>query len=215
MDEVIVINKPVGPTSHDVVNQVRRLAGTRRVGHAGTLDPLASGVLVVGIGSGTKKLGEITESEKEYVTVVKLGITSATDDEEGEKKERITPAVNREQINKVLNQFIGTIRQVPPIYSAIKVKGQVAYKLARAGKTIIMPPRVVEIKSIEILKFKWPMLKLKVICGSGVYIRSLARDLGEALSTGGYMAALTRTRVGKYTLDQAVKLPEFWVKKPD
>ena len=215
MDEVIVINKPVGPSSHDMVNRVRRMAGTRRVGHAGTLDPLASGVLVVGIGKGTKQLKEVTESEKEYMTAVKLGVTSSTDDEEGEKKESGKKAVDRGQIEKRLSQFIGTIRQVPPIYSAIKVRGQVAYKVARAGKIMVMPPRIVEIKSIEIINFEWPILELKIICGSGVYIRSLARDIGEALGVGGYMKSLIRTRVGKYTLDQAIVLPETGMKKPD
>lgn len=206
---ISAVFKPKGPTSHDIIDEIRRLTGIRKVGHAGTLDPLAEGVLVVGVGAtATKRLGEMVGKEKEYLATIWLGITSTTDDEEGVKSiiaYAIAPTIIK--IAYAINQLIGRISQRPPIYSAIKIKGRPAYASARAGRKIELMPRTVEIKSIEILQYVWPKLVLKVICGPGVYIRSLARDLGEKLGTGGYLCELTRTRVGEFRLEEAIKLP--------
>jgi tRNA pseudouridine55 synthase len=220
LNKVFAINKPKGPTSNDVLNQIRKILGTKKVGHAGTLDPLASGVLVVGVGPGTKELskGENPPAggEKEYIADIFLGATSTTDDAEGATF--TTPQkhhtdkleiVSMSFVEKTLKRFVGKIYQTPPIYSAIKIKGKEAYKYARAGKKIEMKPRQVEIKLIETLEYKWPKLKLRVVTGPGVYIRSLARDIGESLGCGGYLSDLVRTRVGDYRLENALPISKI------
>ncbi len=216
MNNIFAIYKSKGPTSHDVVDEVRKITGEKRVGHAGTLDPLASGVLVIGVGrEATKKLSEIVKKEKEYLAIIRLGITSATDDEEGDKKVTSNKQqVTRDDIEEAVKSFKGVIQQTPPVYSAVKVKGQEAYKRTRRGEEVKLEPREIEIKKIEIIDYNWPFLKLRVITGPGVYIRSLARDIGAKLKVGGYLAELERTRVGKYTKDQAVTLEEFKIKSP-
>ncbi|OGV90524.1 tRNA pseudouridine(55) synthase TruB [Microgenomates group bacterium RIFCSPHIGHO2_01_FULL_45_11] len=213
---VVSIYKPKGLTSHDVVNEVRRLTGERRVGHAGTLDPLASGVLVVGIGrEATRKLKEIVGQEKEYLAKIRLGMTSTTDDEEGEKTKLSNyRTIELANIQSVLKNFVGTVEQVPPVYSAVKIKGKEAYKLARKGKVVELRPRQVVIKSIDLVDYSWPFLTIKVVTGPGVYIRSLARDIGEKLYTGGYLTSLKRTRVGRFTLTDCVPI-ETLAKKLD
>ena len=205
---IVAINKPKGPTSHDIIDQLRRLTGEKRIGHAGTLDPLASGVLVVAIGREfTKQIDSLMKTEKEYVALVKLGETSTTDDEEGAKvKSPKLKVQSQNDIADTLKKFEGEIDQIPPVYSAIKLKGKKAYELARAGKAVEMKPRSVWIKSIELLKYEWPFLAIRVTCGPGVYIRSLARDIGEKLGVGGYMAELERTRVGDFKIENAIKL---------
>ena len=204
-DGIIAINKPSGMTSHDVVAKIRKISGIKKVGHAGTLDPLATGVLVVGIGrEATKKLGKIVEKEKEYIANIRLGIDSSTDDEEGEKKKyNVTHEPTRQDIEKVIDQFIGEIKQLPPRYSAVKIRGKRAYRRARDGEQFPLPFRSIEIKEISIMKFDWPYLKLKVTTGPGVYIRSLARDIGHDLGTGGYLAGLERTRVGAFVIEKS------------
>jgi len=211
MESIFAINKPLGITSHDVINQLRQITGEKRIGHAGTLDPLASGVLVVGVGrEATKKLGQIVAKEKEYLATLKLGQTSTTDDEEGQKTaSSVNLPPSQKQVEKALTAFIGQINQVPPAFSAIKVKGQTAYKLARQGRPLALSARQVTIKTIELLSYNYPLLKIKVVCQAGVYIRSLARDLGAKLKTGGYLLALERTRVGEWQLDQALSLEEL------
>lgn len=208
---IFAIYKPVGPTSHDIVNQLRKITGERRIGHAGTLDPLASGVLVVAIGREfTKKLSEIVKKEKEYLAKIKFGEYSTTDDQEGEKTKvdfLIKPTLKI--IQSTIVQFIGKIEQIPPQYSAIKIKGKTAYSLARIGEKIELKSRLIEIKNIEIIKYSWPYLELKVVCGSGVYIRSLARDLGEKLNVGGYLYSLERTRVGQFTKKESSTIKKF------
>ena len=216
IENMFTIYKPKGPTSHDIVDQVRRVTGIRKVGHAGTLDPLAEGVLVVAVGRGaTKQIDSIVKTEKEYIAKIKFGETSTTDDEEGEKTKVATDEVEitKEQIEEGLKQFIGEIKQMPPIYSAIKVKGQTAYKMARKGKEIKLEPREVLIKEIEILDYSWPYLELRIVCGPGTYIRSLARDIGEELTVGAYLAELKRTRVGDYKIEEAIKPEEIIVKE--
>lgn len=198
--------KPKGPTSNDVLNSIRRAANTRAVGHAGTLDPLAEGVLVVGIGrEANKKLKDIVGSEKEYVAEITLGATSKTGDSEGPiNSSNVLKNILVSDIENILPQFTGKIQQTPPVYSALKIAGKEAYKYAREGKTPEMKSREVEIKNIEILDFSWPTLKLKVTTGPGVYIRALARDIGEVLGCGAYLAGLVRTRVGNFTFENCV-----------
>ncbi len=212
---IFAVWKPKGPTSHDMVDVVRRATGERRVGHAGTLDPLAEGVLVVGVGKeATTSLSVEVAKEKEYVAEIMFGSESSTDDAEGEKTEISTSHIPSEkEVREALEKFKGIIQQVPPIYSAVKVKGKTAYMLAREGEKIDLKPRTVEIKQLEFLEYVWPRLTLRVVTGPGVYIRSLARDLARALGTGGYISELTRTRVGEFSMDSAVpvdKLNEFW-----
>lgn len=208
LEGIFGIYKPKGPTSHDIVSAIRRMTGVKRVGHAGTLDPLARGVLVIAVGrEATKKLGEVVQKEKEYVADIRLGVESTTDDEEGEKTIwRISKKPTAARIEKVVAKFKGKIKQRPPVFSAIKIKGQRAYKLARALQKVLLKPRTVEIKKIEIMKYRWPFLKLRVVTGPGVYIRSLARDIGGKLKTGGYLADLERTRVGKFNAEDAIRL---------
>lgn len=189
-----------------MLNQIRKKLGTKKVGHAGTLDPLAGGVLVVGIGrEATKQLGIVVAKEKEYVATVRMGMTSTTDDEEGEKSvmDAASPPTAK-TVAEAVQKFIGTIEQTPPIYSAIKIKGREAYKYARKGKEVVMEPRKVLIKEIELLEYAWPLLALRVVTGPGVYIRSLARDIGQKLGVGGYLADLERTRVGEYSIEDAI-----------
>ena len=206
------INKPKGPTSFDVVAKVRKVTGVKKVGHAGTLDPLASGVLVVAVGREyTRQISTVVEKEKEYLATVTLGVTSTTDDEEGEKRisnvEFLIP--NEKTLNDSLNTFKGKIEQIPPIYSAVKVKGKEAYKYARRGQEVKMKSREVEIKNIEILSYDFPTLVLRVITGKGVYIRSLVRDIGEKLGTGAYMSDLVRERVGEFKIEDSIKVSDL------
>jgi len=211
MENIFAIYKPKGPSSFSMIYKLRKILGVKKIGHAGTLDPLADGVLVVAVGrEGTKQLTDLIRKEKEYVATIKLGVTSTTDDEEGEKVEKqISKKASVEDVENVLKQFVGEIEQVPPIFSALKIKGKPAYKYARAGKEIKMEARKVKIDNIKIASYQWPELKIDVACGSGVYIRSLARDIGNALGVGGYLTALTRTRVGDFTLQQCVKIEEL------
>jgi len=208
---IFAVYKEKGPTSHDIINRVRRITGERRVGHAGTLDPLASGVLVVAVGrEATKKLNGIVAKEKEYIADIKLGEESSTDDGEGNKVSLlIDRLIGLEEVKLVIKNFVGKIKQVPPAYSAIKIHGKPAHRLVRAGKDVKLEPREVEIKSIEILKYEWPFLKLRVVTGPGVYIRALARDIGRELEVGGYLADLERTRVGEYEKDSASTIEEL------
>lgn len=207
---IFAIYKPKGPSSNAVLNRLRHAAHTKKIGHAGTLDPLAEGVLVVGIGrDATKHMPEEVAKEKEYVTTVLLGVTSATDDEEGEKTERLVAVQPTwEDVERACAKFTGIISQKPPVYSAIKVQGKEAYKYARAGQQVDLKLRTVIIKELEILEYAWPFLKLRAVTGPGAYIRSLARDIGEELGVGGYMADLIRTRVGQWNIERTVSLDE-------
>lgn len=211
IDGIYAFWKPKGPTSHRFLNDIRRIVGRDvKVGHAGTLDPLAEGVLVVGIGRSTKMLETEVQKEKEYVAEVTLGVSSSTDDEEGEKT--IYPVLSIPGLSSVsaaAESFVGEINQVPPVYSAIKVGGKEAYKFARKGVDLKMKPRPVKIISMEILEYDYPRLVLRVATGKGAYIRSLARDLGMLLGTGGYLSGLKRTRVGEYVESSAFSVLGF------
>lgn len=213
---IFAVYKDEGMTSHDVIDVVRSVTRQKRVGHAGTLDPCAKGVLVVAVGrAATKTLGEITGSEKEYITRVKLGWRSTTDDREGDKEEVPSSRIpTEEQVRAALAGFEGVIHQRPPIYSALKVGGRAAYKLARAHKQIELSERQVEAKVVELIRYEWPWVDVRLVTGSGFYVRSFARDLGEALGTGGYVDQLERTRVGAFTKEQAVRISDLQSRSP-
>jgi tRNA pseudouridine55 synthase len=206
---LVIVDKPGGMTSHDVVARVRRLAGTRRVGHAGTLDPMATGVLVVGVEKATRLLGYLSLTEKEYVTTIRLGQSTTTDDAEGEPAGGASAAgVTRDAIEAEAVKLTGDIWQVPPGVSAIKVGGQRAYKLTRAGAAPALAARPVTVHEFTITGIprqtqEWLDVDATIRCSSGTYIRALARDLGQALGTGGHLTALRRTSVGPYTIAQA------------
>ena len=212
---ILNIKKPKGISSHGVVGRIRKITGEKRVGHGGTLDPFAEGVLVIGVGrESTKKLGVILKgTDKEYLATIELGRTSTTGDSEGELRraveEEVVLQIKRETIEKALLKFRGEILQTPPIYSALKVQGQPAYRLARAGKNFVLPERKVRIKELEILEFVPPRLKLKVVVSSGTYIRTLAEDIGRALGVGAYLKELLRTRVGQFKVEESKTLEEL------
>jgi tRNA pseudouridine55 synthase len=205
---IFALYKPVGPSSNQVLGRLRKLLNIKKIGYAGTLDPLAEGVLVMAVGrENTKQLRHILEQEKEYVATIRFGFTSTTDDEEGEKTPVAAKKIpTRADIEAVLPEFIGSIWQMPPAYSAIKTGGQRAYAIARSGGTPLLGKRNVDIYSIDIAAYDWPLLTVTVRCGAGTYIRSLARDIGYELGCGGYLAGLIRTRVGEYTADTAYTL---------
>lgn len=219
---ILLVDKPAGMTSFGVVARVRRVlseqataeAGERRkvkVGHAGTLDPFATGLLLLLVGKGTKRATELLKLNKEYIATLRLGQKSSTGDPEGEIVQVNNLVPGDDNIEAVLSQFIGEVKQRPPIYSAIKIDGKRAYKLAREGKEVEMPERVVRITSIEVLEYEYPRLVLKVRCGSGTYIRTLAEDIGGVLGCGAYLTDLWRTEVGEYRVEDAVKLEELGI----
>ena len=208
---LVIVDKPGGMTSHDVVARMRRLAGTRRVGHAGTLDPMATGVLVVGVEKATRLLGYLTLTEKEYQATIRLGQSTTTDDAEGEPSGG-APAgdVPEEAVKAEAARLTGEIMQVPPSVSAIKIDGQRAYKLTRAGAAPEMKPRPVSVYEFTVANTRYvdKFLDFDAVirCSSGTYIRALARDVGAALGTGGHLTALRRTRVGPYDQARAATL---------
>lgn len=213
--EIIGIDKPLGWTSFDAVKRIRGAIQRRlhvkkfKVGHAGTLDPLATGVLIVCTGRATRCIEELQSGDKEYVATIRLGATTPSYDLEKEIDclypwEHIT----RERIEEILPSFIGHIMQVPPVFSAVKIDGKRAYNLARKGKDVELKPKPLEIKEMEILDCSLPDVTLRVVCSKGTYIRALARDLGEALDSGAHLTALRRTRVGKISIDQCLSIDE-------
>ncbi len=206
---ILNINKPKGLTSHDVVDEIRRVTGMKKVGHAGTLDPLATGVLLVCVGKATRVARFLMQSPKTYRAVIRLGISTDTYDAEGRVVRSVPEVkVTREEVEKALEKFRGVIEQVPPMYSAIKIGGKRLYELARQGKEVPRKPRRVEIYRLELLEWDNPFLTVEVECSPGTYIRSLAHDLGEELGCGAHLAKLTRTRSGKFTLEKAVTLEQ-------
>lgn len=215
--QVLLIDKPYDWTSFDVVRKLRRLVRTKKVGHAGTLDPLATGLLILCTGKFTKRINEYMAREKEYTGIVTLGAVTPTYDLESE------PALvadcgglTLERVEEVIgSRFVGEIMQVPPIHSAIKVGGQRVYELARKGKEVKLEPRRVVITAFEITEFRLPEVSFRVVCSTGTYIRSLANDLGGALGCGGYLSALRRTRIGEFRVDDAmtVESAEAYIKQ--
>jgi tRNA pseudouridine55 synthase len=221
-DGILLIDKPKGWTSFDVVAKVRGTvrkeiypavghdsrAGRKRVkvGHTGTLDPLATGLLVLVLGKYTKRVPELSKADKTYEVTMRLGQTSTTGDEEGEKTTVSKKSPSKSEISAALNQFVGDIQQVPPAYSAIKVNGQRAYKLARAGKEVTIQPRTVTIHAIQLTSYIYPDVRFVARVSSGTYIRTLVADLGTALGTGAYLHNLRRTSVGGFLLDEALPM---------
>ena len=211
MDGILLVDKPSGWTSFDVVAKVRGTlkregVAKPKVGHTGTLDPLATGLLVLTIGSYCKRAGEFSKLDKSYEVTMKLGETSTTGDSEGLISKGSRQGVERDELEKVIGQFTGEIMQVPPAFSAIKVNGQRAYKLARQGKEVKLEPRKVTIYSLELTDYSYPEVKFTTKVSSGTYIRSLVEDIGKSLGTGAYMAGLRRTGVGTWHLEEAMSM---------
>lgn len=208
---VLNLNKPAGFTSRDLVNKVQRLVRPTKVGHAGTLDPMATGVLLVCVGPATRLVSMLQAGKKTYVTQFTLGQTSDTDDSSGVVEQHTIegPTPSLEQILPLLNQMTGVISQVPPDYSAVHVDGQRAYALARQGQEVSLRAKEIEIHSIRVLRYEWPLLDLEIVCGSGTYIRSIARDLGSQLGCGGLMNRLERTQIGQFSLSQSLSVEDL------
>ncbi len=199
------LNKPIGVTSRDVVDLVARPLRKIKVGHAGTLDPLASGVLVVCVGAATRLIEYVQRMPKTYRARVRLGASSDTHDADGTITEAIdSPVPTDAELRDALSTQVGTIEQVPPEFSAIKVAGERAYDLARAGREVVLKARPVTITRVELLGYAWPHVELEIECGSGTYIRSIARDVGQALGCGGLIEVLTRTRIGPFAIEEAL-----------
>ncbi len=210
MDGVLNINKPSGVTSHDIVLSVRKILRERRIGHTGTLDPLATGVLVLCVGKATRIARYLEAGEKEYKAVMRLGVTTDTLDSEGrvlETKSYLPP--DRQRIIEVIHGFIGSIMQRPPAYSAVKVGGVPSYKLAREGKAEPLMPRQVKIYSIELTSFEDPLVRLTVRCSKGVYIRTLCSEIGSSLGMGAHLVGLERSRSGRFSIDHAATLEQL------
>ena len=205
IDGIVLVDKPAGPTSHDVVAKIRKLFNTRKVGHAGTLDPMATGLLVIGVGRATRLLGYLTAHDKEYLGTIRLGITTTTDDAQGEVLEQFsTAAITETMILETVREFRGPIMQQPSAVSAIKIDGKRAYTRVRDGEEVNIPPRNVIIHDLEIIEvvrvdhLDVIDVKVRVVCSAGTYIRALARDIGGKLSVGGHLIELRRTRSGVF-----------------
>jgi len=208
--EILNINKPKGITSFRVVEKVRKWTHCRKVGHAGTLDPMATGVLVLCTGKATKRVSEFIDSDKEYEGTIEFGVATDTDDAEGRQIDtKPVPDFSVVDIDKALEKFRGNIEQIPPMYSALKRNGKRLYKMARKGIVIEREPRPVTIFKLECLDWKRPFLKIRVCCSKGTYIRALARDIGTLLQTGGCLTELCRTRVGIYRIEDSCSLDTF------
>ncbi len=204
---VAFIDKPEDWTSFDCVAKIRNMMQIKRVGHAGTLDPLATGLLIVCVGPATKQVEHYQAQDKEYDVVVKLGATTETDDRGSEETVvEVANVPSAEQIKEELNSFVGTITQVSPRYSAIKIKGRRQYELARKGKDFTPAPRIVDIHSFDVSDISWPYVTFRMTCSKGTYVRSIARDLGEKLGCGGYVHVLRRTAIGEHRVEDAVPL---------
>ena len=205
MNGLLCVNKSTGMTSRDVVNRVQRRLKPIKVGHAGTLDPLATGVLVLMVGKATRLTEYIQRMAKTYCGSFRFGLTSDTEDVDGDVVQLAdAPRIDRSQVESVLPQFVGRIEQMPPAYSALKVKGRRAYELARAGKTVELQARPIEIHSLSIDRFGFPDFDITIECGSGTYVRSLGRDIARAVGTEAVMTALNRTAIGPFTLENAI-----------
>lgn len=206
---IINIYKEAGYTSHDVVAKMRGICKQKKIGHTGTLDPDAVGVLPVCLGSGTKLCDMLTDKEKEYITELLLGVTTDTQDTSGQVLTRREVLVTEQEVIQAIQSFQGVYKQIPPMYSALKVNGKRLYELAREGKEVERKARLVSIPNIEILEIKLPVIRMKVTCSKGTYIRTLCADIGEKLGCGATMTYLERTRVGNFTAEQAITLSQL------
>lgn len=206
MNGLLLVNKPVGITSFDVIRKLRRSTGVRKIGHAGTLDPLASGLMLILFGTACKQAQQLTKLDKSYEATVRLGATSTTDDDEGEKVAVSEHVPTLAEVGSAVAKLSGEIIQVPSAYSAIKIDGKEAYKRVRAGEQVTMPSRTVQVYKNQLESYEYPMVRLNLEVSSGTYVRTIARELGNALGTGAYLAGLTRTSIGQYDLGQAIAL---------
>lgn len=206
IDAALLLDKPVGITSNRALQQAKRLCGAKKAGHAGTLDPLASGLLVVLFGEATKFAGPLLEDDKAYLATVKLGERTATGDAEGEVLQRRPVTATQAQVQDILSRFRGEIDQIPPMYSALKSEGRPLYELARRGETVVRKPRRVRISRLEAPRIALPEVDLDVRCSKGTYVRTLAEDIGEALGTGAHLSALRRTASGAFRVADACTL---------
>lgn len=207
---VLLIDKPIDWTSFDVVRKIRNTIQIKKVGHAGTLDPLATGLLIVCTGKFTKKINEYMAQEKEYTGCITLGATTPTYDLESEPENfKSFEGISVEMIHKAAEKFTGEILQTPPIHSAIKQKGKPVYLMARKGMDVVLEPRKITIKKFKITDINLPTISFKVVCTTGTYIRSLANDFGRELGCGGYLSKLRRTRIGNFLVDEAMSMDEF------
>ncbi len=208
--KVLLINKPLHWTSFDVVRKIRSTVKTKKVGHAGTLDPLATGLLIVCTGKFTKKINEFMAREKEYTGSFTLGATTPTYDLESQPENfKVYHHVTEKELHELTQQFTGQIRQIPPAHSAIKKGGKPVYEMARKGITVNLEPRTVFIKEFAITRIELPVVYFKVVCSTGTYIRSLAQDFGAALGCGAYLSSLCRTKIGEFTLEDAMSMEAF------
>ncbi|WP_299757598.1 tRNA pseudouridine(55) synthase TruB [uncultured Pontibacter sp.] len=208
--EILLINKPLDWTSFDVVKKVRNTIRVKKVGHAGTLDPLATGLLILCTGKFTKRIDEIQGQEKEYTGVIRLGETTPSYDRETEVTEtRDIGHLTEENIKAAARTFVGTIEQIPPIYSAVQIDGKRAYDLARKGKEVELKSRTVTIQAFDIISINGPEVEFRVVCSKGTYIRSLAHDLGQQLGVGAHLSKLERTRIGVYKLEDALTIDDI------
>ena len=214
--EILFINKPLHWTSFDLVSKIRNIISRSlrvkkiKVGHAGTLDPLATGVMIICTGKATKKIEEFQNCSKEYIANLRLGATTPSFDLETEINETFdTSHITKEMIENVLQQFIGTIEQTPPDFSACKIEGNRAYQLARKGIKVELKPKLLVIDEIELLSYNEDILTIRIVCSKGTYIRALARDIGYALNSGAHLTALKRTRIGNITLDKCLSVEDF------
>jgi tRNA pseudouridine55 synthase len=215
-NEIILIDKPAGITSFGVVARLRRVLSTRagkkvKIGHTGTLDPFATGLMILVVGKETKNAERYSKLDKVYEATIRLGETSTTGDPEGEISKKNDREPTQPEVEEVLKSFIGEIEQRPPAYSAIKINGQRAYKLARKGEVVEIPLRKVTIYSLELLDYSYPELKVRTHVSSGTYIRTLAEDIGKALGTGAYCHELRRTHIAQWSVAEAKKLQDFGV----
>jgi tRNA pseudouridine55 synthase len=209
IDGALLLDKPLGLSSNRALQEAKKLLGAKKAGHAGTLDPLASGLLVILVGEATKFAGPMLEADKEYLATVKLGVTTTTADAEGAVLEERPVNVSAEQVAAALGRFRGAIEQTPPMHSALKRDGVPLYELARAGRTVERQARRIEIHELELLQCAPPILELRVRCSKGTYIRTLAEDIGAALGTGAHLAALRRTGSGRFHIRDAATLEEL------
>ena len=210
MEGILVVNKPAGYTSHDIVSKIRKQLNIKKVGHTGTLDPLATGVLPILLGNGTKLSKYLMNHNKKYIATIKLGEKTESGDLEGkviEQKE--VPSFSKEQVQAVLTNFKGKQKQIPPMYSAIKVNGKKLYEYARNGEMVVVEPREIDIYNIELIGYQLKEIKFKVECSKGTYIRSLCEDIAEKLGTVGTMSALQRTQVGEFKIENAINIEDI------
>ena len=206
---ILNFTKPIGKSSFWIVKQVRWVVQTK-VGHAGTLDPFACGVLLLCTGKATKKIISLMDLPKEYIGEIVLGSSTNTDDCTGEiLEQKDIPIIDKSEVIQVCNKFIGDINQIPPMFSAKKIKGRRLYKIARSGKVIERQPCLVHIENIQVLEFKSPIIKIKVSCSKGTYIRAIARDIGELIGCGGHLKSLIRTQIGSFKIDDSIDIEQF------